>query len=59
MFEEFFERLTPQQQEEHMAKFPIGLPTPEQVSGAYVFMVSALSDGMTAQSLNVDGGYTL
>lgn len=59
MVDELLRSLGPEAEGPFLAKFLIGIPTPEEVAGAYVYLCSALSDGMTGQVVNVDGGYTL
>lgn len=59
MFDELLRGLPPEAHGPLLDRFLIGIPTPEEVAGAYVYLCSALSDGMTGQVVNVDGGYTL
>ncbi|MDQ1506646.1 MAG: 2-hydroxycyclohexanecarboxyl-CoA dehydrogenase, partial [Actinomycetota bacterium] len=42
MFEDLVGHMSRQARDAWLAKFPIGVPTPEQVAGAYVFLCSAL-----------------
>jgi len=59
MFEKTKSALTPEQMDEVVAAYPLGVGTPLDITNAVLFLWSDLSSWMTGSVLNLDGGLLL
>lgn len=59
MYDEAAEKMSHEEMEKHVSKYPLGAGLPEDVANAAIYLLSPASRWVTGINLTLDGGYLL
>jgi NAD(P)-dependent dehydrogenase (short-subunit alcohol dehydrogenase family) len=58
MFDNLYDRISPEQIDKIISEYPLGIGSPEDVANACIYLLSDASRWVTGTNLIVDGGFT-